>query len=81
MLSKCANPECHTTLHYLREGKVFKVESESDLFLVESGKRPVRKVEHFWLCGPCSETNTLIKDTVEGVKVIAKPLIRRAAAS
>ena len=51
MLSKCANPDCHTTLHYLREGKVFKVESESDLFLVE------------------------------GVKVIAKPLTRRAAAS
>jgi hypothetical protein len=81
MLSKCANPDCSTTLHYLREGKVFKVESDADLFLVDGQKRPARKVEHFWLCGPCSETSTLIKDKVDGVKVIAKPLTRRAAAS
>jgi hypothetical protein len=80
MLSKCANPDCHTTLQYLREGKVFKVESESDLFVVD-GKRSSRRVEHFWLCGPCSEMNTLIKDKADGVKVVAKPLIRRAAAS
>jgi hypothetical protein len=81
MLSKCANPDCSTTLHYLREGKVFKVEREADLYLVDGGKKPARKVEHFWLCGPCSESNTLIKDQVEGVKVVAKPLSRRAAAS
>src|SRR5690349_20720735 len=58
MLSKCANPDCPTTLHYLREGKVFKVESDADLFVVDGQKRPTRKVEHFWLCGPCSETST-----------------------
>jgi len=81
MLSKCANPDCSTTLHYLREGKVFKVESDAELFLVEGGKKPIRKVEHFWLCGPCSESNTLVKDKAEGVKVIAKPLSRHAAAS
>ena len=81
MLSKCANPDCSTTLHYLREGKVFKVESEAELYLVDGGKKPARKVEHFWLCGPCSETNTLIKDKADGVKVVAKPLSRRAAAS
>jgi hypothetical protein len=81
MLSKCANPDCHTTLHYLREGRVFKVESDSELFLVEGKKRPPRKVEHFWLCGPCSETSTLVKDQAGIIKVMAKPLVRRAAAS
>ena len=81
MLSKCANPDCTTTLHYLREGKVFKVENDSDMFLVKgTEKKPVRKVEHYWLCGPCSESHTLISDR-EGVQVVPKPLLRRAAAS
>ena len=81
MLSKCASPDCTTTLHYLREGKVFKVESDSDLQLVSGQKRPVRKVEHFWLCGPCSERFTLINDKKTGVRIVEKPLVRRAAAS
>src|SRR5437868_15390810 len=47
MLSKCANPSCNTTLQYLREGKVFMVESGSDghssdaPFIVDKAK-PVR---------------------------------------
>lgn len=81
MLSKCANPDCTTTLHYLREGKVFKVESDSDLQLVSGQKKPVRTVEHFWLCGPCSERLTLINDKDAGVRIVEKPLLRRAAAS
>jgi hypothetical protein len=81
MLSKCASPDCTTTLHYLREGKVFMVESESELQLVSGRKKPVRKVEHFWLCGPCSERFTLIKDQEAGIRIIDKPLVRRAAAS
>ena len=28
MVSKCANPACSTPFHYLREGKIFKVEVE-----------------------------------------------------
>jgi hypothetical protein len=81
MLSKCASPDCTSTLHYLREGKVFKIESESDMRLIAGQKKPARKVEHFWLCGPCSEKFTLINDKEAGVRVIEKPLMRRAAAS
>ena len=81
MLSKCANPDCHTTLHYLREGRIFKIESDTELYVVAGQKRPVRKVEHFWLCGPCSEANTLVKNKAGAVKVMAKPMVRRAAAS
>ena len=82
MLSKCANPDCNTTLQYLREGKVFKVESGSDApFLVDQAKS-VRRVEHFWLCGPCSESWTLLFDKHNNsVNVVVKPLSRRAAAS
>jgi hypothetical protein len=80
MLSKCANPECQNTLHYLREGKVFKVESESGAFLV-GDKKPQRKVEHFWLCGTCSAALTVTYHKEAGIQVTRKPLVQRAAAS
>jgi hypothetical protein len=80
MLSKCANPECQNTLHYLREGKVFKVESESAPFLLGDQKRQ-RKVEHFWLCGSCSAALTLTYHKDDGIRVTRKPLVQRAAAS
>jgi hypothetical protein len=80
MLSKCANPECLTTLHYLRSGKVFKIELEGPVLV--TGKKPVRRVEHFWLCGPCSQTQTLTYEPVLGVRVLRKQdMVRRAAAS
>jgi hypothetical protein len=82
MLSKCANPDCQSTLHYLREGKVFKIEADAAPFLV-NGPKPVKKVEHFWLCGRCSENWTLLYDkSAASVVVSAKPpMVRRAAAS
>ena len=81
MLSKCASPDCSNTLHYLREGRLFKVESESEIQLVSGAKKPARRVEHFWLCGACSERYTLIHDKESGVQIVEKPLMRRAAAS
>lgn len=58
MVSKCANPGCPAPFHYLREGKVFRIQVE-----------PAR-VEHFWLCGPCASTMTLV---VENGKVVTVP--------
>ncbi len=84
MVSKCANPGCSAPFHYLRDGKVFRIEIEnqpSEPQLVEQAK-PAAHVEHFWLCGPCASTMTLV---VDNGKVIAVPLdhpqFRRAAAS
>jgi hypothetical protein len=84
MLSKCANPVCSTQLHYLRDGKVFKVEMSRPVPI--DSRKPLRRVEHFWLCGPCSTTQTLSYDQEYGVRILPKtqqavPLIRRAAAS
>ena len=81
MLSKCANPQCSTSLHYLRDGKVFQVEMSRPVPI--DGRKPLRRVEHFWLCGPCSETQTLTYDQIYGVQVLPKnqPMMRRAAAS
>jgi hypothetical protein len=88
MLAKCANPSCSTPLVYLREGKIFMVESPelpANVDGATSIKAPNR-VEHFWLCGPCSSELTLSYDRQSGVRVIRKiasktPHTLRAAAS
>jgi hypothetical protein len=97
MVSKCANPACSTPFHYLREGKVFRVEvevppplaSENTLefpngnkiaFLVAK-RKPGRKLEHFWLCGTCAQTMSLLFDKDTGVTVLPKPQGRALAAA
>jgi hypothetical protein len=90
MLAKCANPSCSTPLVYLREGKIFMVESTQPQ-INESGVVSIRpkassRVEHFWLCGPCSSYMTLTYDRERGLEVVRKPVRKtsrsfRAAAS
>ena len=88
MLAKCANPTCSTPLVYLREGKIFMVEQQPKFeVLSEVAKpKPSNRVEHFWLCGPCSNEMTITYDRLRGVEIVRKavgkaPLARRAAAS
>ena len=90
MLAKCANPTCSTPLVYLREGKIFMVEAPQPQFelLSTAPTKPkaTNRVEHFWLCGPCSSDMTLTYDRQRGVEIVRKavgkaPLVRRAAAS
>jgi len=88
MLAKCANPACSTPLLYLREGKIFMVEAPQPQLLNASPTKtkPSNRVEHFWLCGPCSGEMTLTYDRQRGVEIVRKtvgkaPLTRRAAAS
>ena len=97
MVSKCANPACSTPFHYLREGKIFRVEvqvtppvtSDETIELSDQSKipfllalrKPGRKVEHFWLCGPCSQTMNLLFDKDTGISVMPKRPVRMAAAA
>jgi hypothetical protein len=79
MLAKCANPSCSTPLVYLREGKIFMIEAPLQSPLTLMGPEPARlktqnRVEHFWLCGPCSSRMTLTFDQQQGVQVVQKPL-------
>jgi hypothetical protein len=84
MLAKCANPSCSTPLVYLREGKIFMVETEQSqtgadgAILIRS--KASNRVEHFWLCGPCSLDMTLTYDRQRGVEVVRKA-VRKATAS
>jgi len=85
MIAKCANPVCSAPFHYLREGKVFRMEFDpngSPLKPKMAASKPVRKIEHFWLCGPCSTTLTLVmnKGKVETVS-IEPAVMTRAVAS
>jgi hypothetical protein len=86
MVSHCANPKCAKPLHYLREGRIFVFDvtaSGAD----SKGKHP-RRMEHYWLCGICSETLAM-EHSPDGVRVVARrgariegmPLVRSAMAS
>ncbi|HLJ90933.1 MAG TPA: hypothetical protein VKZ53_29285 [Candidatus Angelobacter sp.] len=78
MLTKCANPSCSTPFIYLREGKVFMIEYPAPT-ATDEAKGPtlfkpkgIGRVEHFWLCGPCSIQMTLSSDRQRGVTVVPK---------
>lgn len=77
MLSKCANPSCSNQLIYLREGKIFVMEHGPRPKLWQQDPAPAGHstyLEHFWLCGRCAETLTLVYDRERGVKVMPKPV-------
>jgi hypothetical protein len=76
MVSNCANPNCAKPLHYLREGRIF-VFDVAAAGSAPGGKR-LRRIEHYWLCGECSQTMTVVSST-EGVRVVARPRTRRVA--
>jgi len=74
MTSHCANPECATPLHYLRDGRIFQFEVRPGFSKVADDKpmgiaEKARRVSHFWLCGHCSSTLTLAFDAIKGVTV------------
>ena len=87
MLAKCANPTCSTPLVYLREGKIFMIESGPQSKTpvaapLQLASKAQNRVEHFWLCGPCSSEMTLTFDRQQGVQVVPKVVFPpRAAAS
>jgi hypothetical protein len=84
MLAKCANPSCSTPLVYLREGKIFMMdhapEPSSNSEAIKQS-RTGNRVEHFWLCGPCSAEYTLVYRLGMGVQVEPKPRASRTAAA
>jgi hypothetical protein len=72
MISKCSNPHCGVPLRYLRHGRIFRFDQPSVCFEAVGRSRHakiVRKVSHFWLCGHCCQTMTLVSDSVLGIVV------------
>ncbi len=70
MLSKCANSECNAPFHYLREGKLFQIDSRSFRGPQLVTEKKNQRVEYFWLCGACAEVMTLTFDRSKGVVAV-----------
>jgi hypothetical protein len=70
-MNTCANPKCAKPLHYLRDGRIFIFNVPGD-GIGDDGK-PLRRVEHYWLCGACSQCLTM-KQFPEGVRAVPREL-------
>jgi hypothetical protein len=78
MLTQCANPLCSKPLHYLREGKVYRVEIKeepadaSTPFLISDTGKKQNRLQHYWLCGECTKNVTLRFDNLGHITVVPK---------
>jgi len=54
MVAKCSNPSCSASFRSLKEGRLFRLESEQPLRSSNTATG-----EYFWLCSCCSSTMTL----------------------
>jgi hypothetical protein len=63
MFEKCSNPDCGLPFDY-REGRLIR-------FCSTDVKSPPEhhRVEHFWLCGKCSERYAFAHECGAGMKI------------
>ena len=80
MVSKCANPACNAPFLYFHEGKLFRRENSAGLHGANGSKKPVRRVELFWLCSDCAEKMTLAFEQGVGVLVRPRDMVHTRAA-
>jgi hypothetical protein len=72
MVNQCANPKCCKPLHYLREGRIFVFDlPDPDVPIPAPGGR-ARRLQHFWLCGACSETMVMEQTANLEIRVALK---------
>lgn len=76
MYAQCFNPSCGAALHSFSEGRLFQFEvvsisvAASDDMTQAFDEKPERQTSHFWLCGHCAETVTLILEPRRGLQVV-----------
>ncbi|MBO0912375.1 MAG: hypothetical protein J2P13_11335 [Acidobacteria bacterium] len=86
MVSKCANPDCTAPFRYFHTGKLFRVETSSGLERrramgqSDEPRKPIRRLEFFWLCEDCASKMTLVFDRETGIGVRANDYVASAAA-
>jgi hypothetical protein len=71
MVNHCANPQCCKPLHYLREGRVYVFDVTGPA--TGTNDRAARRMEHFWLCGGCSESYFLEQVEDRSVRISPRP--------
>jgi hypothetical protein len=75
MVNNCANSACAKPLHYLREGRIFIFDVSTGP--TEPGRKRLRHLEHYWLCGACSQNLMMVQETHGMIRVLPKPAIVR----
>jgi hypothetical protein len=72
MINQCANPSCCKPLHYLREGRIFVFDLPDLNTPVPAAGGGARRLQNFWVCGPCSETMVMEQTSEMQVRVALK---------
>jgi hypothetical protein len=72
MVNQCANPKCGKPLYYLREGRIFVFDLPDPNVPVPAPGRRARRLQHFWLCGACSETMVVEQAGDTQIQVVVK---------
>ena len=86
MLARCVNENCNRPLHSFSEGRLFQFEvvsislAASDENSAPFDEKPQRETVHFWLCGRCAATSTLVLEPAKGLKLISVDEASRTAA-
>lgn len=86
MLARCVNESCNRPLHSFSEGRLFQFEvvsislAASDENSAPFDEKPQRETVHFWLCGRCASTYTLVLEPARGLKLISVDDARSATA-
>jgi hypothetical protein len=75
VVSKCANPDCSTPFLYFHTGKLFRLETEAGverrrlLGGERDAKKPMRRIEFYWLCDRCASKMVLSYERGAGISV------------
>jgi hypothetical protein len=72
MVNQCANPRCCKPLHYLREGRIFVFDMPDQSPIAAPAGGRGRRLQHFWLCGPCSEVMVMKQTGDHEIEVAMK---------
>lgn len=66
MVSRCANPNCFATFHYLHEGRLFVLDEHAGASL----RLTSHALRCFWLCSQCAQTLAVAYDAQDGMRLI-----------
>jgi hypothetical protein len=70
MVNQCANKSCGKPLHYLREGRIFVFDVPFSDGAETAGRKT--RLQHFWLCGSCSETLAMEQTSAKEIRVVVR---------
>jgi len=77
MLARCINENCKRPLYAFSEGRLFQFEvvsislAASDEGSAPFDEKPQRETVHFWLCGRCASTMSLVLEPAKGLRLVS----------